>query len=189
MAITLTYTLAAVLTVGAPVLGAQQAALNQSGFTPVTVTDPLNRFVTGLEKENFVVLENSAPRPVTYFSNVDSPIAFAIVSQSPVQVRDLLKPDDELIQTTSLTDALSQLVASKNQRKVMIVTTSADVHGVPAGIQVIQSEPAIVSKWVVELRNQYLLRFQVSDPAARVEITLKQPRGLPVLKPVWAAPY
>jgi len=40
----------ALLTIGTQILPAQPAG-NQSGILPVTITDPLNRFVTGLDKE------------------------------------------------------------------------------------------------------------------------------------------
>jgi hypothetical protein len=73
-----TCTLAAVLTAGALQLAAQPVAARQSGFIPVTVTEPYNRIVSGLHEETFVILENGSPRPITYFSNVDSPIALAI---------------------------------------------------------------------------------------------------------------
>jgi hypothetical protein len=124
LVIVLTCVLSATLTVGPLNLAAQQASPKQSGFIPVTVTDPLKRLVTGLEEENFVILENGVPRPVTYFSSVDSPMALAILSESPLSMRDMLKPEDELIQTSSLSDGLRQLVASKNRRKAMIVTTA-----------------------------------------------------------------
>jgi Ca-activated chloride channel homolog len=46
---------------------------------PVTVTDQLNRFVTGLEKENFRVFEDKSEQNVTYFSNEDSPLSVGLV--------------------------------------------------------------------------------------------------------------
>lgn len=185
----LTCTLAAGLTVGALHLAAQPASPRQSGFIPVTVTDPGNRFVTGLTGENFVILENGVPRPATYFSSVNFPMTLAIISESPIPMGDMLKPEDELIQASSLSDALRQLIASKNQRKAIIVTTSASVDGAPAGIQVVHADPTSAFKAVIELRSQYLLRFQSTDPAAHVEVTLNPPRGLPSLKPAWTAPF
>ena len=103
-------------------------------------------------------------------------------------MRDMLKPEDEVIQTSSVSDALRQLITSRNPREVIIVTTNADIESVP-GIQAVHAGPAEVFKVVIELRNQYLLRFRSSDPSARVEVTLKQPRGLPFLKPIWKAPF
>ena len=46
---------------------------------PVTVTDQLNRFVTGLDKENFRLFEDKAEQKVTYFSSEDSPLSVGIV--------------------------------------------------------------------------------------------------------------
>ncbi|HWR51876.1 MAG TPA: VWA domain-containing protein [Bryobacteraceae bacterium] len=46
---------------------------------PVTVTDPLNRFVTGLEKEHFRVFEDKIEQKVTHFSSEDAPISMGLV--------------------------------------------------------------------------------------------------------------
>jgi VWFA-related protein len=46
---------------------------------PVTVTDPLNRFVTGLEKENFKVSEDKADQLISSFSSDDAPISVGVV--------------------------------------------------------------------------------------------------------------
>ena len=40
----------------------------------VTVTDPLNRSVVGLEKEHFKIFENKVEQTITHFSNDKSPI-------------------------------------------------------------------------------------------------------------------
>jgi hypothetical protein len=177
----------ALLAIG--VLAGQQPTRNQSGFIPVTVTDPLHRFVTGLDAEDFVVLENGMPRRLTYFSNVDTHLAIAIVNDTPLPPVAGLKAGDNLIQASSIAEALRFLAASTSERKAIIVTTQLDPQPLPAGIQVMQIEAANASRAVVELRNQYLIRFELSDPAGRVEVTLKQPVGLPPLKPVWAAAF
>jgi VWFA-related protein len=46
---------------------------------PVTVTDPLNRFVTGLEKDNFKLLEDKEPQEITQFSSEDAPLSVGVV--------------------------------------------------------------------------------------------------------------
>jgi VWFA-related protein len=46
---------------------------------PVTVTDPLNRFVTGLEKENFRVFEDKIEQNLLQFSSEDAPISVGVV--------------------------------------------------------------------------------------------------------------
>jgi hypothetical protein len=46
---------------------------------PVTVTDPLNRFVTGLERENFKVFEDKLPQEISQFSSEDAPLSVGVV--------------------------------------------------------------------------------------------------------------
>src|SRR5579875_1658859 len=45
----------------------------------VTVTDPLNRFVTGLEKEHFRLFEDKVEQEITDFSAEDAPISIGLV--------------------------------------------------------------------------------------------------------------
>ena len=46
---------------------------------PVTVTDPMNRFVTGLEKENFKIFEAGKEQDLSQFSSEDAPISVGVV--------------------------------------------------------------------------------------------------------------
>ena len=45
----------------------------------VTVTDPLNRFVTGLEKEHFRLFEDKVEQPIAQFSAEDAPLSIGLV--------------------------------------------------------------------------------------------------------------
>ncbi len=45
----------------------------------VTVTDPYNRLVTGLDRENFRVLEDSQEQEVIHFSSEDVPISIGVI--------------------------------------------------------------------------------------------------------------
>ena len=76
---------------------------------PVTVTDPLNRFVTGLEKENFKLTEDKLPQEITQFSSEDAPLSVGVVfdcsgsmghkldksRQAVAQFFKLANPEDE----------------------------------------------------------------------------------------------
>jgi VWFA-related protein len=76
---------------------------------PVTVTDPLNRFVTGLEKENFKLTEDKQPQEITQFSSEDAPLSVGVVfdcsgsmghkldksRQAVAQFFKLANPEDE----------------------------------------------------------------------------------------------
>ncbi len=46
---------------------------------PVTVNDPLNRPVTGLEKENFRIFDDKAEQTITQFAMDDEPVAVGLV--------------------------------------------------------------------------------------------------------------
>jgi Ca-activated chloride channel family protein len=46
---------------------------------PATVTDPLNRFVTGLERENFRLFEDKIEQQVTHFASEDAPLSVGLV--------------------------------------------------------------------------------------------------------------
>jgi Ca-activated chloride channel homolog len=45
----------------------------------VTVTDPYNRLVTGLEPDNFRVFENNVEQEIQYFSSEDVPISIGVI--------------------------------------------------------------------------------------------------------------
>jgi len=46
---------------------------------PVTVTDPLSRFVTGLEKEDFRLYEDRVEQAISQFSSEDAPLSVGIL--------------------------------------------------------------------------------------------------------------
>ena len=48
-------------------------------LVPVSVNDPLNRPVTGLEKENFRVFEDKIEQKITQFAMDDEPVAVGLV--------------------------------------------------------------------------------------------------------------
>ena len=48
-------------------------------FVKVSVTDPLNRYVTGLEKEHFKVYEDNIEQTMTHFSQEAAPISAGII--------------------------------------------------------------------------------------------------------------
>jgi len=48
-------------------------------LVPVTVTDPMNRIVAGLEKDNFEVIENGQPQQIRSLSAEDAPISLGVI--------------------------------------------------------------------------------------------------------------
>ncbi len=51
-------------------------------LVPVTITDPLNRLVTGLDKENFQLFEGSATQQIRTFSSEDAPVSLGVIFDS-----------------------------------------------------------------------------------------------------------
>ena len=51
-------------------------------LVPVTITDPMNRLVTGLEKENFQLYEGSSSQEIRSFSSEDAPVSLGVIFDS-----------------------------------------------------------------------------------------------------------
>lgn len=45
----------------------------------VTITDPMNRLVTGLEKDNFAVFEGNVSQYIKHFSSEDAPVSLGVI--------------------------------------------------------------------------------------------------------------
>ena len=138
----------------------------------LTVSDPRNRLVTGLDSDDLIVVEAGVRRPITAFKPAGSPIAIAVVSKRRV--------DAEVIQASTTADALAQLAAASAPRKALIIADGARAGSIPAGIQVLRVDESVIEKAVLELRHQYVVQFESESPD--FDVFVKQPRGLPALR-------
>jgi Ca-activated chloride channel homolog len=57
-------------------------------FLKVSVTDPLSRYVTGLEKENFQVYEDKVEQTVAYFTTESAPVSVGIIFDVSGSMKD-----------------------------------------------------------------------------------------------------
>ncbi|MGH9563434.1 MAG: VWA domain-containing protein, partial [Terracidiphilus sp.] len=48
-------------------------------LVPITVTDPLNRLVTGLEQQDFKIYENNSEQKIWSFASEDAPVSIGII--------------------------------------------------------------------------------------------------------------
>jgi len=48
-------------------------------LVPVTITDPMNRLVTGLDKDNFSVFEGKDQQDIRHFSSEDAPVSLGVI--------------------------------------------------------------------------------------------------------------
>jgi VWFA-related protein len=64
---------------------------------PVTVTDGMNRFVTGLDKDHFRLYEDKVEQIITHFAAEDAPISVGLVFDCSGSMGDKLKKSREAV--------------------------------------------------------------------------------------------
>ncbi len=103
-------------------------------LVPLTVTDPMNRLVTGLEKENFQIFDNNLGQQIKSFSTQDAPLTIGIVfdlsgsmSSKFVRARKALS---EFLRTSNPQDEF--FVIGFNDRPAVIVDYTSEVDDVEA---------------------------------------------------------
>ena len=57
-------------------------------FVKVSVTDPLNRYVTGLEQEHFKVYEDKVEQEINYFVQESAPVSVGIIFDVSASMKD-----------------------------------------------------------------------------------------------------
>ncbi|MCC6263637.1 MAG: VWA domain-containing protein [Bryobacterales bacterium] len=62
---------------------------------PVTVKDPLNRSVTGLESEHFKIVEEGTEQAITYFASEDAPLSVGLVFDASGSMSNKLQKSRE----------------------------------------------------------------------------------------------
>lgn len=109
---------------------------------PMTVTDTMNRLVTGLEKENFAISDDNIPQTIRYFSSEDAPITIGVVfdlsgSMATKFVR-ARKALTEFLRTSNPLDEF--FVVGFNDRPSVIVDYTSDVDDVEARMVMLRPE-------------------------------------------------
>jgi len=109
---------------------------------PVTVTDPMNRLVTGLEKENFQIFDNNVGQTIKYFSSEDAPLTIGIVfdlsgsmSSKFLRARKALT---EFLHTCNPKDEF--FVVGFNDRPAIVVDYTSDPDDVEARMVMLKAE-------------------------------------------------
>src|SRR6266567_1256160 len=103
-------------------------------LVPVTVTDPMNRLVTGLDKENFQVYEGKEQQDLRHFSSEDAPISLGVIfdmsgsmSSKIERAREAVK---EFFKTANPQDEFFMIAFSDKPREISDFTQSVeDVEG------------------------------------------------------------
>jgi len=103
-------------------------------LVPVSVTDPMNRLVTGLEKDNFQVFDNNTGQTIKSFATEDSPISIGIVFDLSGSMQSKFirarKALTEFLRTCNPQDEF--FVVGFNDRPAIIVDYTSEVDDVEA---------------------------------------------------------
>lgn len=91
---------------------------------PVTVTDQLNRFVLGLQKEDFHLFEDGVEQNVAHFSGEDAPLSIGVLFD---------KSGSMTYKLGSSRDAATQLLNTLNQDDEAFLVEFADLASVAVG--------------------------------------------------------
>jgi Ca-activated chloride channel homolog len=99
-------------------------------LVPVTVTDPMNRLVTGLDKENFQIYEGKEQQDVRHFSSEDAPISLGVIfdmsgsmNSKIERAREAVK---EFFKTANPQDEFFMIAFSDKPREISDFTQSVD---------------------------------------------------------------
>ena len=92
---------------------------------PVTVTDPLNRFVTGLEKEHFRLQEDNVEQTISHFASEDAPLSVGIVFDTSGSMGSKLQKSRQ---------AVAQFCKTANPEDEFFLVQFNDTAGVGGGL-------------------------------------------------------
>ncbi|HUO13895.1 MAG TPA: VWA domain-containing protein [Verrucomicrobiae bacterium] len=99
-------------------------------LVPVTVTDPMNRLVTGLEKENFELYEGNQPQQIRSFSSEDAPVSLGVIFDSSGSMTSKMdRAKDavmEFFKTANPQDEFFMITFSDEPEAVTDFTSSVD---------------------------------------------------------------
>ena len=111
-------------------------------LVPATVTDPMNRLVTGLEKENFEVYDNNVGQVIKSFSTEDAPVTIGVIfdlsGSMSSKFQRARKALSEFLRTSNPLDEF--FVVGFNDRPAVIVDYTSSVDDVEARMVMLKPE-------------------------------------------------
>jgi len=110
-------------------------------LVPVTVTDPMNRLVTGLEEEDFQVFENGAKEQIRSFASEDAPISIGIVFDlSGSMTSKLIRARESILQFIKTANPQDEFfVIGFNDRPELIEDFTNSVEDIQARLATVRS--------------------------------------------------
>jgi Ca-activated chloride channel family protein len=110
-------------------------------LVPVTVTDPMNRLVTGLEKEDFQIYENNNREKITSFAAEDAPVSIGIIFDlSGSMTSKLLRARNSILQFIKTANPEDEFfVIGFNDRPEVIEDFTNSVEDIEARLATVRS--------------------------------------------------
>ncbi len=112
-------------------------------LVPVTITDPMNRLVTGLEKDNFQLTDNGKPQEIRHFSSEDAPISLGVIFDISGSMSDKIDKSRqavvEFFRTANPQDEFFLVTFSEKPEVLVDFTSSVEdiqnklVYAIPKG--------------------------------------------------------
>jgi Ca-activated chloride channel homolog len=112
-------------------------------LVPVTITDPMNRLVTGLEKENFTLSDNGQMQEIRHFSSEDAPVSLGVIFDISGSMSNKIDKSREAVveffRTANPEDEFFVITFSEKPEVLADFTTSVEdiqdklVYAVPKG--------------------------------------------------------
>ncbi len=112
-------------------------------LVPVTITDPMNRLVTGLEKENFALTDNGQIQEIRHFSSEDAPVSLGVIFDNSGSMSNKIDKSREAVveffRTANPEDEFFLITFSEKPEVLADFTTSVEdiqdklVYVVPKG--------------------------------------------------------
>jgi Ca-activated chloride channel family protein len=93
-------------------------------LVPVTITDPLNRLVTGLDKDNFQLFEGSSKEEIKSFSSEDAPVSLGVIFDSSGSMSSKMD---------RAKDAVTEFFKTANPQDEFFMVTFSDEPDMVAG--------------------------------------------------------
>ena len=110
-------------------------------LVPVTITDPMNRLVTGLEQEDFQVFENNAKQQIRTFASEDAPVSIGIIFDlSGSMTSKLVRARESILQFIKTANPQDEFfVIGFNDRPELIENFTDSVEDIQARLATVRS--------------------------------------------------
>jgi Ca-activated chloride channel family protein len=99
-------------------------------LVPVTITDPMNRLVTGLDKVNFQLFEGNSAQEIRTFSSEDAPVSLGVIFDSSGSMSSKMERAKEAVveffKTANPQDEFFMITFSDEPEAVSDFTSSVD---------------------------------------------------------------